>query len=76
MAKPHTDEIRRSNFLPALAAHNKQHGGASREETARIARDCGYPSGRSVCYMFRHGWLVTRDDGRWVTGRDLPGWTL
>jgi hypothetical protein len=53
-------------FLDLHAAFNRRFGAARRADTARMAREAGYPSGRYVCWMFRHGLMVTRPDGRWV----------
>jgi hypothetical protein len=59
-------DMLRDRFLTIRRQFNDQHGPASREQTATLAAEVGYPSGRSVCYMFRHDWMFTRTDGRWV----------
>lgn len=59
-------DLLRDPFLAQHYQFNREHGAATREQTAAIAIAVGYPSGRSVCYMFRHGWMITRPDGRWV----------
>ena len=53
-------------FLDTHRAFNRRFGGARQEDTSRLARVAGFPSGRYVCWMFRQSILVTRPDGRWV----------
>jgi hypothetical protein len=51
---------------------NRTHRvGAPQNVSADIAKKAGFESGSGLLPLFRHGYLVTRSDGRWVDGLQI-----
>lgn len=46
--------------------NRRERRGATQRETSDIAKEASYENGSKINYMFSCGWMVTRDDGRWV----------